>query len=249
MLIEKAFKYIFFASLILSCISFLNKDRFPSQPEILIQLYSAPKQTETTAAPFKKTVRNRSYDIVPLFDYELYGMVASYHHSSSWEDYYHEKWDDFINSVDMALMWADNIKSGIYKKMSFKSGSWTAYTTLRPGVACSEYAKFKADCFSNNHLLSDDPGICRLIKKAQKGDQIYLKGYLVRYAKSGTSGWRTSSISRNDTSCEIVYLTDFKILKEANSGWRMLFNTFKYITLAVLVAWFAVYYKRMGRPS
>jgi len=72
--------------------------------------------------------------------------------------------------------------------------------------------------------------------KAGEGDQIYLKGYLVRYAHDDFQ--RGSSVTRNDAgngACETIYLTDFKIIKEANAFWRLIYSYVKYLIIASII--------------
>lgn len=211
----------------MSVVSFVQKDTLPPPSEILPVLYKEPLQTLTSAASFSITKNGQTYTIKPLFNYELYGLVVSCHRSSSWEDYYHEQWKDWINVKDLCVIWGDNFKSGSYRKMTFQNGSWTCYYNLKPGEPLSEWTKFAAQCLSNNHLVVADERVSRSIMKVEKGDQVYFKGYLVNYGRGGNPDQRRSSTVRSDTgngACEVVYVEDFKILKKANVEWKWLFH-------------------------
>jgi len=82
-IITKIIKIILLISIILFGISFFQKGKLPDKEDVLEQLYQEPLQTETDAAPFKTERGGIVYDISPLYDYELYGLIVSYHHSKS----------------------------------------------------------------------------------------------------------------------------------------------------------------------
>jgi len=234
-IITKIIKIILLISIILFGISFFQKGKLPDKEDVLEQLYQEPLQTETDAAPFKTERGGIVYDISPLYDYELYGLIVSYHHSKSWLDYYHGRWKDFINIKDICVIWGDNIKTEVYKQMKFKSGSWTCYSEFKSGVDWRMYSKFKNSCGSNNHLLSDKEAINKAVMSAKKGDQIYLKGYLVEYSHSDGAWRRGTSISRTDNKCETIFVTDFQILKKANPLWHSIYTNTKYSIIGCLV--------------
>jgi hypothetical protein len=252
MQVDKVLKNIFLASIVVFGIAFFQKDNFPPPSEILGQLFREPLQTETMARPFSVKKGGFTYQITPLYSYELYGMVVSYHLASSWLDYYHGDWKDALNSKDIGLIWGDNIKSGVYQDMKFGSGSWTLYYNAKAGRETQVWSKFKNEAVSNNHLLSNDAKVSKAIMSAQIGDQVYLKGYLASYSHSNGGFQRGTSTSRTDSgnhACETVFVTDFKILKKANVFWRSLYRISKYILFISLIAWFAVYYNRVpGLP-
>jgi hypothetical protein len=236
-LIRKTIKIILLTAIIIFIVSYFQKDRLPGKEEILPELYRAPIQTETDKEPFKIEKGGITYEITPLFDYELYGLVVSGHNSKSWLDYYHEKWEDFINLKDVCVIWGGNIESEVYQEMKFKNGSFTCYADFKSGVDRNViYQKFKNEALSNNHLLSADGEINKKIRKARDGDQIHLKGYLVQYAHDDFQ--RGSSITRTDSgngACETIYLTDFRIIKEANIFWRLVFTSVKYLIIILII--------------
>lgn len=243
---KKIIKAVLLISVFLFGASFFQKDKLPDKKEILKELYQDPIQAETDADPFKTEQGGIVYSIDPLYNYELYGLVVTYHHSESWWDYYHKKWDDFINIKDICVIWGDNIEAEVYKEMKFRSGSWTCYPKFKPDTRKEVWSKFKNDCLSNNHLLSDNKEINKTIMNTEEGDQIYLKGYLVEYSHSNDSFRRGSSASREDTgnrSCETIYVLDFQILKKANPFWRSIYSFSKYSTLGCLVFLMIFFFK------
>jgi hypothetical protein len=156
-------------------------------------------------------------------------LVVSYHNTASWFDYYHARWNDSLNIKDIGLVWGDNLKNGIYMMMRFSSGSWTLYYNFQPTATREDWKRFKTNQFSNNHLLSEDAQINKLIMKTGIGDQIWLKGYLVEYEHSGTFK-RGTSTTRNDKgqgACETIFVTEYKILKKYGFLWHYLYRAFK----------------------
>jgi hypothetical protein len=236
-LFKKIIKIILLIAIVIFIFSYFQKNRLPKKEGILPELYQAPIQTETNEAPFKTERGGIIYDITPLFNYELYGLVVSGHNSKNWLDYYHEKWKDFINLKDVCVVWGENIQTGVYRDLKFKNGSYTCYIDSKSGAdKNAAYQKFKNEALSNNHLLSADESINKKIMKAQKGDQVYFKGYLAQYAHGDFQ--RGSSVTRADSgngACETIYLTDFRIIKEANVFWRIVFSCAKYLVIISIV--------------
>lgn len=214
---------VLFASILLLLVSFVQKDKLPGKKKIHKGLYKQPIQTQTTARPFDTIVGGRAYHITPLYDYELYGLVVSYYDSTGWWDITHKfLWKDYINIKDICVVYGYNVITEVYKDMRFKSGSWTCWPKT---VTEEARSKFFGPCLSNNHLVSDKKTVNKKIMKAEKGDQIHLKGYLVTYSHGG--GTRGTSLTREDTgngACETIYVTDFKILRKGNRFWRYLFS-------------------------
>ncbi len=222
---------IFIASLFL-------KDKLPPKKYILDEIYQEPRQYPLFVEPFETTVDKIQYTIDPLYGYDLYGLVVSQHDTAAWWDYYHKKWSDTLNIKDLCVIWGGNIRPEVYPRMKFHNGSWTCYVSVRPGTGEQDWAKFRMDSLSNNHLLSDDPDTNRIIRSVRKGDQVYLRGYLSQYFHSEGAFSRGTSITRDDTgggACETIYITDFEILKRANNFWWFIHSLSKYmIVLAVI---------------
>lgn len=214
--------------------SFLNKDRLPDRKDVLEELYSEPLQTKIELREFAEKREGISYLIEPLFNYKLYGMVVTYQHSNSWRNITHRRSKDFINTKDITVIWGYNLGVGDYQQVEFSHGDFTGYYRL----PCDGSVKFEPAYFSNNHLLAGNTQIEKTFMEAQIGDQIYLEGYLVNYGHTKASGTRNTSITREDTgnnACEIIYLTDFKILKKANPEWRFLHKLSKFTAIGCLV--------------
>jgi hypothetical protein len=233
--IERFVKITLYLSISFFIFTAFKKEELPARRFILKQLYQEPKQTDTSASSFVKQVKGISYNIVPLYDYELYGLVVSYHHSDVFWDYDHRDSKDFINTADICVVWGKNIETEVYNKMKFSNGAWTCYPRYKAGARQKGFSEYCPSCLSNNHLLTEDDSINRQIMRAKKGDQIYIKGYLINYTQQNWGSFkRTSSTTRTDNGCEVVFVKEFKILKRTNYLWRILYSFTKYIILACI---------------
>jgi len=246
------FKSLLGVSAVVLVLSLTQKDKLPDRCEIRDELYREPLQLAVEKSPIRVEKGGTAYIIRPLYSYDIYGMVVSYHHSASFDDYYHEQWKDVINTKDICVIWGENIKSGIYQKMAFASGSWTCYTTFKSNVSRAEWSKYKNECLSNNHLIPANDGISKIIMTLRRGDQIHIKGYLVNYRESRWSGERTTSTSRTDTgngACEVIWVQEAKILQRANTGWHFLFNLSIISCLITLSGLVFVWYRDLNQRS
>ncbi len=220
-------------------VSFFMRNRLPDKSSIHESLLQSPVQTEEgVGGPFEVTRKNVVYTVTPLFSYELWGMVVSYHHAASFVDVSHKQWNDYLNTKDICVIWGKNVETGVYKRMTFRNRDFTCFYRY-PDLETA--ALFTENCLSNNHLLPADPAVASAVLKARKGDQVRFKGWLVSYGQKGAPYSRGSSTVRNDRgngACEVVYVTEFEILREANAEWRTLYKlslVLVGLSLAVLV--------------
>lgn len=204
-------------------VSFFTRSRLPDKSMILGPLLQNPVQTkDSLPEPFEVTRKNVTYTVTPLLGYELWGMIVSYHHSSSFVDISHKQWNDFLNTKDICVIWGRNAETGVYSRMTFRNRDFTCFYRY-PDRETGEL--FTENCLSNNHLLPADPIVAGAVLKARKGDQVRFKGWLVSYGVKGAPYARRSSTLRTDRgngACEVVYVTEFEILREANAAWRTL---------------------------
>jgi hypothetical protein len=205
--------------------SLFMRNRLPDKSLVLEPLFQSPLQTkEGIVEPFEVTRKNVTYTVKPLFSYELWGLVVSYHHSASFIDVSHRQWNDFLNTKDICVIWGTNLETGVYERMTFKNRDFTCFYRY-PDRETGEL--FSENCLSNNHLLPADPLVADTILKARKGDQVHFKGWLVSYGQKDAPYSRGSSTVRNDRgngACEVVFVTEFEILREANAAWRALYK-------------------------
>jgi len=218
-------KFILPVAALAFTVSFLMRNRLPDKGLVLGPLVQNPVQTkDAVPGPFEVTRKKFTYTVTPLFNYELWGMVVSYHHAASFIDVSHQQWNDYLNTKDICVIWGKNVATGIYERMKFKNRDFTCFYRY-PDRETGEL--FTENCLSNNHLLPADPFVAAAVLKARKGDQVHFKGWLVSYGQKGAPYSRGSSTVRNDRgngACEVVYITDFEILREANAAWRALYK-------------------------
>jgi hypothetical protein len=204
-------------------VSFFMRNRLPDKGLILEPLLQDPVQSEEgVPEPFEVRRKDVDYTVTPLFSYELWGMIVSYHHSASFIDVSHKQWNDYLNTKDICVIWGKNVETGVYERMTFRNRDFTCFYRY-PDRETGEL--FTENCLSNNHLLPADPLVADAVLKARTGDQVHFKGWLVSYSIKGAPYARGSSTVRNDRgngACEVVYVTEFEVLREANVAWRTL---------------------------
>jgi len=65
-------------SFFLLILSFTKRNEFSPKLQPKPELQQEPIQTPTTQAPFTTTYNGDPFEIMPKYDYELYGLVVSY---------------------------------------------------------------------------------------------------------------------------------------------------------------------------
>ena len=232
---KQIIKKVLFISLSVWVLGLYFRDAKPAPDELLPQLETHPIQKETKKQPFDVTVNDITYHIKPLYEYELYGLVVSKHEADSLLDVDHERWGDYLNTVDLCVIWSTNAFSGIYERLKFSSGSWTCYAE---SSSWEDWSHFSMTQLSNNHMLSDRRDINRTLRKVRIGDQIHFTGYLVNYSHGNFS--RGTSTVRTDNGCETVYVENLSILQSGPVIWLLLRRLALFGIVLCVVAWFAM---------
>lgn len=233
---DQQIKILLLFGLVLLLTALVRKDQLPEVAEIDSSLYREPLQEHSSLPPFQKKVDDNTYIIQPLYSYDLSGMVVSFHDSDVWWDiYHHASWRDFINVKDLCVVWGRNLQSDVYREMTYSSDNWTCFV-MDSGSGSA--ALFNPNQLSNNHLLSDDAALNKMIMGVGIGDQIHIKGQLVNYANPDNQFVRGSSTSRTDTgngACETIYVEDFQIIQANNPGWHAAYLTAKIMIAVALL--------------
>jgi len=235
-LLEKLTKWLFLASLLGLLLSWWNRDNLPGPDFYSRSVADEPRQSKTDQPAFSARAGDQHYDIKPLYDYELDGVVVSMNHAGSWVDIYHEDWQDYLNLKDICVIWGENVKSAVYRDMDFENTAWTCWASWPNGQV---RRRFSNEQLSNNHLLADRPQVQEAIMAARPGDQVRLRGYLAEYRNPRNGFQRGTSTSRTDRgngACETVYVERFAVVREANAGWRSLFAITSWLTPLSLLA-------------
>jgi hypothetical protein len=241
-LLEKLFKWLFLASLLVFAATYLTKDRMPEPGFYDLTSINDPLQQATRRQPFMTEVNGQQYRIEPRFDYTLEGVVVSYNDADAITDItHHRKWQDFLNVRDLCVIWGNNITNGVYRQMDFRNDSWTCWASWPDAETGSRFAMTQ---LSNNHLLADDAAVKRRLMSAAPGDQVRFKGVLASYANPANGFQRGTSTVRTDTgngACETVYLEDFAIIKQANPGMRSLYRAAKWLAILSLLGFIVMF--------
>lgn len=213
-------RLLLLASLLLIGSGLWMRDRLPEPATVRPEVLAEPVQVSEPRPPFRVSAGGIDYTVKPLHRYELRGVVVSRHDTSAWWDIVHRSWwQDHLNVVDLCVVWGDNVTSGVYRAMRYGSGTFTCWYATDDTAT---WQRFREDGLSNNHLLATDPAIVKRLRGVRVGDQIEIRGALAEYAHGG-GFQRGTSTRRDDTgngACETIWVTDARILKRANPGWR-----------------------------
>ena len=170
LILESLFKWLFLLCLLAMGVSYLYKDKLPEPDHYDLSQLDAPYQIITDQPAFKTQAKGQEYTVTPKFDYELQGVVVSYHNADSFLDiWHHKRWQDFLNERDLCVIWGDNVASGAYKKVEFSNDSWTCWFAWQDHETGQ---LFHFDAISNNHLLVDNPAVRAQLMAAEPGDHV-----------------------------------------------------------------------------
>ena len=235
-------QWLMIASAVTLVVAFWNRNDIPGVIDFQPQLEHEPRQRQIDEQPKIVPYAGVDYRVEPLFSYELYGLVVSYRQHDG-ESSMHRWSNDHLNMADVCVVWSDTAFSPTLRKLDFWNGIFTCNVQTRDSVA---WSNFNMDQLSNNHLVSADPFIRDRVAGVGIGDQIRIKGSLVRYGAVG-GGLRGTSTTRNDTgdgACETILVDEFEIVTPGFSRWRAAM----WSALALLVATLAVHFALPYRP-
>ena len=200
--------------------AFYYKSQPPSVADIDQSLQQEPLQSKTTKSISSFHYFDQSYNIKPMANYELRGLVVSHNNTTGMGDLYHD--ETSLDTKDLCVIWGDNIKTDDFHHVKFSSGAWTCHLEYPKGVSINLHQ------VANNHLITDSEVVRDDIANIRIGDQIKLKGWLVDYQNSSnTNFWRKSSLVRNDMgdgACEVVLVNYIEVIKQGNPRWYLLWQ-------------------------
>ncbi len=231
-------KYLIPLSFLLLLISFWNRNDLADDMVVVNELKEEPTQKKIDKSSFSVNVNKVDYEIQPMFDYELYGLVVSYeHHDGNYN--LHKRWNDHLNIADYCVVWNKSAFTKHLPKINFWNGQFTCNFSTKDMQA---WESFDPTQLSNNHLISDEKYIRKKLRKIKIGDQIRISGWLSSYKNLNSGGTRGTSITREDEgngSCETIYVKEVSILRNYNSIWRKLM----YLSLLVFIVSLVIYVK------
>ena len=232
----------FFGALALTLLAWTQKGAPPDRAAIEPELLDPPAQTETSRPEFSFEYKGKACRVKPVATYDLFGLVVSHNNIDSIADIYHDSTS--VDTKDLCVIWGSNLESTEYHKVEFKSGPWTCYFSYPDGT------KFSHDELGNNHLITDDPSIRRMIDRVRIGDQIRMSGLLVDYQMSDwETFWRRSSTTRKDNDCEVVFVERLEVLNAGNPGWYLTYRMGWIALILIPVVFLATVWIEAGSPE
>lgn len=229
-------------SFICLVIGFWKKNDLAKDMDAVDSLATAPVQKKVRAKKFTVNVNDVDYEIKPLYDYELYGMIVSYKVHDG-DSRLHKLWNDHLNVADYCVVWGKTALASTLAKVKIWNGQFTCNFSTRDQEA---WENLNQSELSNNHLISADEVIRKNIDKIRIGDQIRIKGQLAEYTNLNTKSTRGTSISRDDKgngACETIYVSEIDILKSYSSVWRKVMYIALFIFLSSLFFYFKAPYR------
>ena len=197
-----------------------QKGRFVDAEDVDSRLLQEPVQTETERPDFSFAYEAEMYNVRPVADYELWGLVVSHNDIDGLGDIYHD--EESVDTKDLCVIWGPNLQSNDFHKVDFSSGSFTCFWEYRGQLT------FDNRAVSNNHLITADEEIREQIESVRIGDQVRFRGSLVNYqAASHPEFWRESSTTRDDDwggACEVVYVDEIEILARGTPVWYLIYS-------------------------
>jgi len=236
--------FLLLSSLVSTVFFFFKIDDLPSKEHLLDSIYQQPvqKEVDLSVEPFELKKEKFIYKITPRYHYEISGLLVADYSYDNWLDMFRRK--DPWYKKDVCLIWGYNAQSENYKEVNFRYKDRDCFwSTEKEGLI------FNNNEISMNHLFPSNGKIESLIEKAKIGDQVHIKGYLVNYQVIGldTNFFMNSSSGKDDKGFEVIYVTDFEILAEGNTGYKILYHLSKYISFVLFVIYIIVYFISLGR--
>ena len=237
---DQTLKWLLVANVLLLGVALWQSDALPPPAELLPALQDEPAQQAVRQPAYTTNSHGITYTIQPLYEYDLVGLVVSKHDTKTWWDYLHREWNDNLNILDVCVIWGNNARSGAYADIAFSSGQFTCNFSTHSDKA---YAAFDQTAISNNHLLTDQPGIAKTMHAVRVGDQIHFRGHLAEYSHhQGMDFKRGTSTVRTDTgngACETVFVDSIEIIKTGGKRWRTVVWVASLMLALGVFAWFA----------
>ncbi len=223
-------------------VAFWNRNDLPADIVLVNEIGNDPLQRATDRLPFQANWEGVDYEVAPVYDYDLTGMIVSFRHHDG-NSRMHSLTSDHLNMLDVCVVWGDSAANPRLDRIDFWNGIFTCNFQTRDREA---WEAFDVTQISNNHLISDDPLIRDRVGDIRIGDQIRVRGWLSSYTSPNGSK-RGTSTTRTDTgngACETIYVDAFEIVSPARSYWRWSM----YAALMTLIGALAFYFLKPHRP-
>jgi len=233
-------------------ITFFTRNNYRGIDEINPAVLKWPLQTELTdpsaQEPFTFTKDAYNYEVIPLYNYEVSGMIVNKFDYTRFSIYERNA----VFPMDLCIIWGSNVGDRVFQAKSLTFSQDARFCRFM----WSGDVKFNRQEVSNNHLVVADDHLERIINSLNVGDQIRIKGKLVnvkatRVDEAGKYDpeyfdWRTST-NRSDTgagACETIYVEDIEILQKSNTlsyyAFKVSLAGLGLLALLNVIAFFAV---------
>lgn len=175
-----------------------------------------PIQIQTTGGTVKN-VDGTDVEITYLAEYSISGRIVDV------QGYGGYALGDKLSTRDFGISWGFLANPENNNKMKWNSvgNRFLMWSTDDVEWLRSVGGEKKLnDYFSNNHIISSDKDVEKLIRSVKAGEYVKLDGYLVEtYARTDNGGYFTwgTSLSRKDRgdgACELLYVTNVTWLEE-----------------------------------
>lgn len=230
--LQRGLSAVLLVVLALAIFARVMRSGLPDPDELQESLLNEPVQVVTERLPFSFDYKDNTYDVEPVADYELWGLVVSHNDIDGFGDIYHDS--SSVDTKDICVIWGDNLRTRGYQEVDFWSGSFTCYWQYETQI------RFSGRAISNNHLVTNSPAIRDVIEKVRVGDQVRVRGSLVNYQMAAYPGsWRNTSTRRDDSeggACEVIFVDEFELLKRGKPLWHFLTSLFSWIVGLVFVS-------------
>lgn len=250
-ILKRIFKGLAFLSLLTMALTLIFKPSLPNSDQLSAAVKNnEPRQTDTAEAPFTLKFKDFNYYLTPRAAYNFSGLVVSQHDSNSWFDIYHK--NDSVNTKDVCVVWGDNIKTGAYRKVSYKSGEFTCFYRWTRQFE----SPFKTDYLANNHLIPANAALAKQIKKINISDEVRLEGFLVDYkiinVEGRDIGSRSTSLTRTDSgngACEVFYVTKVNVIDRHNDFYFFAKTASRYVFSGALFLLLILFFYEAGQGT
>lgn len=220
-MLSKINKFVFYSLVIIFAVTFFTKNNYRNVDQIAPEVLGEPIQTKVIGNEIIKFTRDDyEYELTPLFDYEINGLIA---HKMDYTWFSIHKRDS-VFPVDLCLIWGDNVRNRVYQEKSVHFSQDFRFCL----VNWTKDVGFNLSQMSNSHLVINNEELEKKLKLLSAGDQVKIRGKLANIVATnlGQPGqydpeyfeWR-SSANRSDSgagACEVIYVDGLKILKKGN---------------------------------
>lgn len=244
-------RYSFLILLVIFVASGFARNNYKGVTDIVPQILQAARQEKIDdPKPIVFDNHGFHYELTPLYDFELNGLVVSKQNYKLWSTDEVDK----VAPYDVCMVWGGNVSSGFYKQVSFSQDSRWCYAQWSGNVSINW------EEFGNNHLVINDPAFEHAAASIVVGDQLKIKGKLVNIkatpagqnaSAASTFTWNsgTSKSGQGAGACKVIFVEDLQVLKPANVAACWLFRISGWGLLALIVWIFARPFLRRDFPA